>query len=116
MTPLVKETEMKGIGPGERKCLYPNEADVIPLQDFAHLVKGMPALALNMSRRRTKRVLDLLSNYSQTGCEFQCKLQAALTMADHTLAGACIPWYYPAELGGGGEHGLRDCCSISLVP
>ena len=98
MTPLLAETEFKGVGPEDRKCLYSDEADLIPREDFGHLVEDIPEkFKIRRKPPPTRRALNLLQNYSQAGCVFQCKLQAAATMAGHTTAGACLPWYYPAK-------------------
>lgn len=88
VTPRVVETMLRDLPPSERKCLYHDENHVLDKRGCLHQVDWSSIAWFRFEDCKGRA--PILTNFSQSGCRFECMLDGA----DSAILN-CRPWKYP---------------------
>ena len=91
ISPMVKKSDVRDLEFSQRKCLYPDELALLNYDAcFSHV--KMNVIKDGSDDKCYGRHINLLKQFSKSGCFFECKLNGAYYY--HT-ADKCSLWQHP---------------------
>ena len=108
VTPVVQESDLRDFDRDDRKCLFSNEKEnelrescfvEMPFyyDDYTEIFTFNSDEQVESEVICEQKGFQLLRNYSQSGCLFECLIQGAISLFDDYDYGYfCLPWNFPS--------------------